>query len=307
MSTTSWGSARAARPSCRPPPSASCRSPRADGAPPIPAGQSIIAVIDRAGTVTNTGNPQGVTSAGVLEGVTTNHSIASVFLAFLQTSGPVYQGGQDVTQAIFDPLFYVTGYPITEAYWATVKAGGVNRTVLIQCFERRCLTFTPTNEPAFQVELANTGLQYYSWRYPNGGPSPSPSASPTAAPVISNLTAGNVTSTGATITWTTNIPATTELNYGTSTAYGTSVKDSNLATAHSVIVSGLTANTMYHYQAASTNTTSGARTVSADQTFTTTSAGPTIGTVTVTPTANSATLQFTTNPATTVQITYQIR
>src|SRR4051812_29668000 len=67
-------------------------------APPIPAGQSIAAMIDRAGTVTNNANPMGVTSAGVIAGVTTNHSIASVFLAFLQTTGPVYDNGQDVTQ-----------------------------------------------------------------------------------------------------------------------------------------------------------------------------------------------------------------
>jgi Purple acid Phosphatase, N-terminal domain len=241
-------------------------------APPIPSGQSIVAMIDRAGTVTTNANPQGVTSAGVLDGVPTNHSIASVFLAFLLSRGPVYVGGQDVTQAIFDPLFYVTGYPVAEAYWATVKAAGVNKTVLIQCFERRCLTYTPTNEPAFQVELANTGLQYYNWRYQGAGPSPSPSPSPSQAPTIANLTVTNISSAAATVTWTTDVPATSQVNYGTMASYGQTASDSNLVTSHTVNLAGLAANTLYHYQVVSVNPVSGARTVSADQTFTTANA-----------------------------------
>ena len=92
-----------------------------------------------------------------------------------------------MTTEVYSPIFYVTGLPITEAYWATVKAAGQQRDVLIQCFERRCLTYAPTNDPAFRVELANTGLQYYSWRYAQS-PSPSPSASPSAAPSASPST-----------------------------------------------------------------------------------------------------------------------
>ena len=246
-----------------------------------------------------------MTSAGVLEGVTTNHSIASVFLTFLLSQGPIYVNGQDVTQTIFDPLFYVSGYPITEAYWATVKAASVNRTILIQCFERRCLTYSPTNQPAFQVELANTGLQYYNWRYQGAGPSPSPSPSPSQAPTIANLTVTNISSAAATVTWTTDVPATSEVHYGTSASYGQTVTDTNLVTAHTINLAGLAANTLYHYQAASVNPVSGARTVSADQTFTTTNVpGPTIGEVTVTPAATTARFQFTTAPDATVQLTY---
>lgn len=60
---------------------------------------------------------------------------------------------------------YATGLPITEAYWASVKVGGAYRDVLIQCFERRCLTHTPDNPNGFEVEAGNTGLHYYIWRY----------------------------------------------------------------------------------------------------------------------------------------------
>ena len=57
------------------------------------------------------------------------------------------------------------GFPITEAYWATVKVGGVQKTVLMQLYERRALTFTASNSPQYQVEYGNIGLHYYRWRY----------------------------------------------------------------------------------------------------------------------------------------------
>ncbi len=154
-------------------------------APPIVKGSAITQRIDRAGNVTGGAESRGVTSAGIVDGQTTNHAMASVFYEFLQRSGVVYENGQNVTTAIFTPLFYVSGMPITEAYWATIRAAGQPKEVLIQCFERRCLTYTPSNEPEWRVELANTGLQYHVWRTGPGAspsPSPSPSASPSASP-----------------------------------------------------------------------------------------------------------------------------
>ena len=282
------------------------------GAPALAAGQPITTTLDRAGDVADNANALGVTSAGVLPGVTTNHSIASVFLTFLQSTGPVYQGEQNVTAAIFDPLFYVTGYPITEAYWATLKAGGTNQMVLIQCFERRCLTYTPTNESAFRVELANTGLQYYTWRYaipspsPSPTPTPSPSPSPSQMPIITNINVGNVTQNGATITWDTDQPATSEVDYGTSISYGQTVQDGSLVTAHAIMLANLGTATGYNFRVASANG-SGARAVSGNQTFTTTNVpGPAIGAVGVSTTATTANFQFTTTPDATVQLTYEL-
>ncbi|MEZ4520625.1 MAG: hypothetical protein R3A46_03120 [Thermomicrobiales bacterium] len=37
----------------------------------------------------------------------------------------------------------------------------------MQCFERRCLTYTPGNPEGFIVEAGNVGQHYYSWRYDN--------------------------------------------------------------------------------------------------------------------------------------------
>jgi hypothetical protein len=36
--------------------------------------------------------------------------------------------------------------------------------VLVQVFERRVLTFTPSNPVAFQVEMGNVGQHYREWR-----------------------------------------------------------------------------------------------------------------------------------------------
>ena len=35
----------------------------------------------------------------------------------------------------------------------------------MQCFERRCLTYTPANPAGWQVEAGNVGQHYYQWRY----------------------------------------------------------------------------------------------------------------------------------------------
>ena len=35
----------------------------------------------------------------------------------------------------------------------------------MQCFERRCLTYTPDNPDGWQVEAGNVGQHYYAWRY----------------------------------------------------------------------------------------------------------------------------------------------
>ena len=95
----------------------------------------------------------------------TNHRVASVFWWFMNSDGAVFEDGAYKLGPLFSNPFYATGYPITEAYWAEVKVGGEYRDVLIQCFERRCLTYTPGNSLGFEVEAGNIGLHYYVWLY----------------------------------------------------------------------------------------------------------------------------------------------
>jgi subtilisin family serine protease len=101
----------------------------------------------------------------------TGHNIADVFLKFMNSTGPIYNGSQTVNGPIYNSL-YVFGRPISEPYWTLVTVAGIKRAVLIQAFERRLLTYTPDNSPEFQVELGNIGRAYYQWRYSPPGPAP---------------------------------------------------------------------------------------------------------------------------------------
>ena len=109
----------------------------------------------------------------------TEHAIAAPFWQFMTSTGTVYADGQFVEDLLFENPYFATGRPISEAYWAAVKVAGTRRDVLMQCFERRCLTYTPGNPEGFVVEAGNVGQHYYRWRYEDGAGTPEPSPEPT--------------------------------------------------------------------------------------------------------------------------------
>ncbi|MGD0798680.1 MAG: fibronectin type III domain-containing protein [Acidobacteriaceae bacterium] len=74
---------------------------------------------------------------------------------------------------------------------------------------------------------------------------------PTLVPILSNVTSSNLTPSSATITWTTNVPSNSLVNYGTTTSYGFSVLESTLSTNHSVTLTGLAPGTNYVFEAVS--------------------------------------------------------
>lgn len=144
--------------------------------PPYGEGAAITARIDRAGTVSNDPSLAGFGVTASMFVPETNHRVAAPFWNFMTSTGKVYD---PITRAVVEnaPLFpnpyFATGFPVTEAYFATVKVGGTPKTVLVQCFQRRCLTFTPDNAPEWQVEAGNVGRHYHTWRYediPQGPP-----------------------------------------------------------------------------------------------------------------------------------------
>jgi len=110
-------------------------------------------------------------------------------------------------------------------------------------------------------------------------------------PAISGVGASAISTSGATIGWTTDVGSTSQVEYGTTTAYGTlTTVNSSMVTAHSVPLSGLGTNTLYHYRAHSQNS-SGVESISGDfafQTNNTTDATP--PTVSITAPALNATL-----------------
>jgi len=86
--------------------------------------------------------------------------------------------------------------------------------------------------------------------------------------LISNVQA-RPNPTTATVTWTTDMPADSQVQYGTTTAYGNgSGLNTALVTSHSVKLSGLARLTTYHYRVLSRNA-AGNLAVSGDFTFNT--------------------------------------
>jgi hypothetical protein len=79
------------------------------------------------------------------------HNIPGVFWRYMTT--------------LPDDWVFAFGYPISEPFWTSARVGGTNKSVLVQLFERRVLTYTPGNPAGFQVEMGNVGQHYHRWRY----------------------------------------------------------------------------------------------------------------------------------------------
>jgi hypothetical protein len=142
-----------------------------------------------------------------------------------------------------------------------------------------------------------------------------------APPLISSVAASSITASGATITWTTNVPSDSQVAYGLTMVFGTTPNPSlvigqpvpfsglvpgsvsmtyqnvtplnpSLVTAHAVTLSGLAPGTVQHYQVRSRNA-AGNLTPSPDFTFTTPVAGiaaPTTAPPTASPAGSGAPL-----------------
>ncbi len=93
------------------------------------------------------------------------------------------------------------------------------------------------------------------------------------APVISGVGSGTPGNSSAQVTWTTNEPATSRVEYGTTTAYGSHdhPRLRRSLSSHSVALSGLNPDTTYHYRVLSADSAGNAAT-SGDFTFRTSAA-----------------------------------
>jgi hypothetical protein len=118
---------------------------------------------------------------------------------------------------------------------------------------------------------------------------------PAAGLVISNVAAGSLTSSSAVISWNTSAPASSMVDYGTTSAYsGATNLDATLVTTHSQTITGLQPGTAYHYRVDST--AAGSTVSSPDSTFTTAPPPPSISNVAAGNTsANSATITWITS------------
>ncbi|NLE58621.1 MAG: hypothetical protein GX616_09695, partial [Planctomycetes bacterium] len=144
-------------------------------------------------------------------------------------------------------------------------------------------------------------------RVASGQLGPSRSVTFTVEPSVTVLSP-----TSAMISWQTNVPSTSRVDYGTASTYGSHVYLCDqthtpvIGITHSVTLTGLTPNTTYHYVATST-ATGRTPTPMSDRTFTTTTTVPPItisGIYVDNITLTSAVVHWTTNVASNSRVDY---
>jgi phosphodiesterase/alkaline phosphatase D-like protein len=127
------------------------------------------------------------------------------------------------------------------------------------------------------------------------------------APSISSVDASDITQTGASVSWSTNEPATSQVEYGVTAAYGSATSlDSTLKSSHTVSLSGLSPDTTYHYRVISDDAP-GNKATSVDYTFETESGVANIVIADVSAsnvTSSSAIINWSTDVAADTQVEY---
>ncbi|NJN18654.1 MAG: hypothetical protein HC822_21560 [Oscillochloris sp.] len=98
----------------------------------------------------------------------TGHNIPRVFWDFLNLQGPIVANGRVQNGPVVEWIFAM-GLPISDAYWTRAQIGNQTTDVLVQLFERRVLTYVPSNPDGYKVEMGNVGQHYFQWRYPHLG------------------------------------------------------------------------------------------------------------------------------------------
>ncbi len=117
------------------------------------------------------------------------------------------------------------------------------------------------------------------------------SAAIASAPVITNVAATNIGATSGTISWTTDAVSDTQIEFGTTAAYGASTTlVAAPVTSHIQNLTGLSANQIYHYRVKSRDAI-GELSVSGDRTFLTALGSTTPGAAT--DSSNSGTMNVT--------------
>jgi hypothetical protein len=118
---------------------------------PVQTGAPVTTVMSATGDLSQGPPAPGATLSGY--DAATRHNVASVFLDYRNRVG-----------------LATIGLAISEPFRAGFVVNGQPKEVVVQVFERRVLTYTAANTPAFQVEMGNAGRHYYQWRYPPGAP-----------------------------------------------------------------------------------------------------------------------------------------
>jgi hypothetical protein len=181
----------------------------------------------------------------------------------LITSGPgasAFDCSASIAWTTDEPASSVVDYGPTVAYTATASTAGFTQS--------HAVTLSP---------LAASSLVHYrvsSSDVAGNGPTQSldatfSTAAAAAPSILGAPTASGISGTAATISWTTDEPSSSEVQYGTTAAYGASASSSGSVVNHAVVLGDLTPLTTYHYRVLSTDACGNGPTFSPDATFTT--------------------------------------
>jgi cell division septation protein DedD len=169
----------------------------------------------------------------------------------------------------------------TALSFANVSSAGIVRTDAqdIYAFSPTGGTYTVTSVPVAGATTNTTASQPKATTTTPAKSSakttaqtPAGSAPPAATdpePVISDLKVSDVSGNTATVSWKTNVPATSSVNYGLTPAYGFSAQTDGMATDHSVKLSSTLLRPGLKFQLGAVSTDTYGRSVTATTTFTT--------------------------------------
>ena len=134
--------------------------------------------------------------------------------------------------------------------------------------------FTETAHPADVLTADQVSKLLLVLAGSGGGTTPPTPPADTTPPVISGIAVTSITQTSVAVSWTINEPSTGQVEYGLTSAYGSSTAlESSLLTSHSQTITGLTAGTTYHYRVKSADAATNL-TTTADRTFATAATPP---------------------------------
>ena len=240
----------------------------------------------------NSANPGDAITTGTYVSGTSTYSVHMNTLAQLAASPPAYEVGRflwDLTSTTSFYYFMVkpgsgwelgkgattlatggTSYPIQTWYFVQIVQNVYPSSTTISAYINGTLatTYTDSSSPytgGYIGLYAGDAIAAFE-----------DIAVDTTAPTSISGVSSSANSSSATITWTTDVPATSQVQYGGTTNYASvTTFNSSLVTSHSVLISGLSASTLYHFRALSSVSTpiSTYTAASADYNFTTTSGG----------------------------------
>jgi hypothetical protein len=244
-----------------------------DGAVINASSVTVTGIVNNAATVTVNGIPASVAgnAFGVIIPLSEGHNAITADAADSygrKASSSVYV--YSVTEGAITGMTTdsSTGLPLASASVSLTDSADVTQTALTDSGGN--FTIAPVSAGAFSGSIVKDGYARYLFTGTAfaGQTTDVIAALDPVLPTIYNVTVSGITADSAVITWTTNLPSDSRVEYGITTAHGSAANDSASTTTHSIALTNLTPETMYHFIVKSTNSY-GFSSSSVDNTFTT--------------------------------------